>query len=109
MCGIEIPSQHDNLGAFHSLVSIIDMSDDIDRNYKAKLMEFVSAYPNSIIGKMAKFRLAEFACSKAGGYSNPITDSNIRAYIQQTYDELKSSPILFLQKKADIFLKTCLD
>lgn len=100
---------HDNLGTYRNLISIIDMPDDIDRTYKAKLEEFASAYPNSIIGKMAKLKLAEFACSKAGGYRNPITDANLKAYIQQIYDEMKSSPILFIQKKADIFLKTCLD
>jgi hypothetical protein len=100
---------HDNLGAYRNLISIIDMPDDIDRTYKAKLEEFASTYPNSIIGKMAKLKLAEFACSKAGGYRNPITDANIKAYIHQIYDELKSSSVLFLQKKVDRFLKNCLD
>ncbi|MFZ4476424.1 MAG: hypothetical protein ACOYPR_14605 [Saprospiraceae bacterium] len=101
---------HNNLGTYRNLISIIDMPDDIDRTYKAKLEEFASTYPNSIIGKMAKLKLARFACAKAGGFNGiPITDANIKAYIQQIYDEMKYSPILFLQKKADRFLKVCLD
>jgi len=104
-------SLHDNLGTYRDLIFIIDLPYDINTSYKAKLVEFASTYPNSIIGKMAKLKLAEFACGKAGGYHGPgsITDANLKAYLQQIYDELKSSPVLFLQKKADSFLKVWLD
>ena len=100
---------HDNLGAFRDLISIIDSPNDINSTYKSKLVEFASTYPNSIIGKMAKLNLARFACVIAGGVSRSITDANVRTYIHQIYDELKASPILFLQENADRFLKVCLD
>jgi hypothetical protein len=100
---------YDNLGTFRDLSSIIDNPYDINIAYKAKLVEFATTYPNSIIGKMAKLRLARFACSRAGGISGSITDANIRTYVHQIYDELKATPILFLQENADRFLKVCLD
>jgi len=100
---------YDNLGTFRDLSSIIDNPYDINITYKAKLVELASTYPNSVIGKMAKLRLARFACSRAGGISGSITDANVRTYIHQIYDELKASPILFLQENADRFLKVCLD
>lgn len=99
----------ENLKEYSSLINLLYAPNSIDIEYMPKMVEIASKFPNTIIGKMAKLWLSLMECYKNRNQSGHVSDNNVKASIQKTYNELKASPILFLQAMADRFLKDCIN